>query len=219
MSRISDSFYRWQGRTKQTQRPHHPKSATTGKFAVVWQIYFTSQTNVFGIIYHSCITAAISDIIIAVKTLGKEVKFKLEQAMKAQWGEVLDVWISYFNLDGGWWSTPRSGRFTPRKKTKYPLYRRLGGSQGQSGRMRKSRSWRDSILGRSIPYRGAIPPTLSRPKQNITTCNEQKPPKFYKKWAHIHRPSFSCSCWYPSTRLRSFVIQKTKLWIFVALKS
>jgi len=53
---------------------------------------------VFGVIYHSGITAAISDII-AIKTLGKKVKF-LEQAMKAQWGEVLGVWLFSFNLEG-----------------------------------------------------------------------------------------------------------------------
>ena len=38
------------------------------------------------------------------------------------------------------WSTPRPGRFTPPpppRKTRYPLYRRLGGPQGRSGRMRK----------------------------------------------------------------------------------
>ena len=29
---------------------------------------------------------------------------------------------------GGWWSLPRPGRFTPGKETRYPLYRRLGGS-------------------------------------------------------------------------------------------
>jgi hypothetical protein len=40
-------------------------------------------------------------------------------------------------LDGSGWSTPRPGRFTPRKETRYPFYRRLGGSQGRSGRVRK----------------------------------------------------------------------------------
>ena len=30
-------------------------------------------------------------------------------------------------LDGGGWSTPRPGRFTPEKETRYPLYRWLGG--------------------------------------------------------------------------------------------
>ena len=37
---------------------------------------------------------------------------------------------------GGWW-TPRPGRFTPRKETRCPLYRRLGGTQELSGRVRK----------------------------------------------------------------------------------
>jgi len=32
-------------------------------------------------------------------------------------------------------ATPR--RFTPGKETRYPLYRRLGGPQGRSGRVRK----------------------------------------------------------------------------------
>jgi hypothetical protein len=40
-------------------------------------------------------------------------------------------------LDEGGWSTPRPGRFTPRKETRYPLYRRLGGPQAGSGRVRK----------------------------------------------------------------------------------
>jgi hypothetical protein len=40
-------------------------------------------------------------------------------------------------LDGGGWSTPHPSRITPRKKTRYPLYRRLGGPQGRSGRVRK----------------------------------------------------------------------------------
>ena len=41
-------------------------------------------------------------------------------------------------LDGGGWSTPRLGRFTPGKETRYPLYRRLGRPQGRSGRLRKT---------------------------------------------------------------------------------
>jgi hypothetical protein len=40
-------------------------------------------------------------------------------------------------LDGGRWSTPRTGRFTPKKETRYPLYKTLGGPQDQSGRVRK----------------------------------------------------------------------------------
>jgi hypothetical protein len=40
-------------------------------------------------------------------------------------------------LDGGVWSTPRPGRLSPGKDTRYQLYRRLGGPQGQSERVRK----------------------------------------------------------------------------------
>ena len=39
-------------------------------------------------------------------------------------------------LDLGGWSAPRPCRFTHRK-TRYPLYRRLGGPQGRSGGVRK----------------------------------------------------------------------------------
>jgi hypothetical protein len=37
----------------------------------------------------------------------------------------------------GGWSTSRSGRSLPPEKTRYPLYRRLGGPQGRSGQVRK----------------------------------------------------------------------------------
>jgi hypothetical protein len=63
-----------------------------------------------------------------------KVKFTLEQATKTQRG--VEVWLySFFNLgaNGGGWSTPRPGRFTPGKETRYPLYRRRGGSQDRSG--------------------------------------------------------------------------------------
>ena len=37
-------------------------------------------------------------------------------------------------LEGGEWSAARSGRTLPPGKTRYPLYRRLGGPQGRSER-------------------------------------------------------------------------------------
>jgi hypothetical protein len=40
-------------------------------------------------------------------------------------------------LDESGLSPPRPDRFTPRKETRYPLYRRLVGPQGRSGRLRK----------------------------------------------------------------------------------
>ena len=39
--------------------------------------------------------------------------------------------------EGGGWSTRRPGRFTTGDKTRCPLYMRLGGPQGRSGRARK----------------------------------------------------------------------------------
>jgi hypothetical protein len=41
----------------------------------------------------------------------------------------------FFLLDGGGWLTPRPGRFTPGTETRCPLYRRLRGLQGRSGRV------------------------------------------------------------------------------------
>ena len=42
-----------------------------------------------------------------------------------------------FALDESGWSKPLPGCFTHRKETRYPLYRRSGGPQGRSGRVRK----------------------------------------------------------------------------------
>ena len=43
-------------------------------------------------------------------------------------------------LDGGGWSTPRPGRFTPGKGTWYPLCRRLGEPQDRSKHVQKTSS-------------------------------------------------------------------------------
>jgi hypothetical protein len=40
-------------------------------------------------------------------------------------------------LEWGGWSVPCPDCFNPRKETQYPLYRRLGGLQGQSGWVQK----------------------------------------------------------------------------------
>ena len=67
-------------------------------------------------------------------------------------------------LEGGEWSTARPGRTLPPGKTQCPFYRRLGGSQGRSGRAEKSRPHRDSIPDH--PSRGsvAIPTELLGPQ-------------------------------------------------------
>jgi len=64
-----------------------------------------------------------------------EVKFVNEQTMKAQKGSRATLSLTSA-LGGGGWSKPRSGHFT-RANYRYPLYRRLGWSQGRSGRVRK----------------------------------------------------------------------------------
>ena len=66
-------------------------------------------------------------------------KFTLEQFMKAKRGIRSISTIFFLKLGARWrWvvnATP--GRFTPGKETRYPLYRRLGGSQDRSERVQK----------------------------------------------------------------------------------
>ena len=73
-------------------------------------------------------------IIIIIK-----VKFTQETGHEGPEGERMysSTFLSTSALDGGGWSTARSGRFTPREKTRYPLYRRLCGPKGRSERVRK----------------------------------------------------------------------------------
>jgi hypothetical protein len=65
------------------------------------------------------------------------INFALEQAMKAQRKNRAIVLSLTSAIDGGGWLTPRLGRFTPRKETRYPLHSRLIGPQGLCGREQK----------------------------------------------------------------------------------
>ena len=68
----------------------------------------------------------------------KFLKFTLNKPRRPGGG--VEVWFySFFDLDPRWggWSTPRPRRFTRGNETRYPLYRRMGGPQGRSGRVRK----------------------------------------------------------------------------------
>lgn len=56
-----------------------------------------------------------------------KVKFIVEESVKVQGGG--DVQLNV---------TPRPGRFTPGKDTRYPLYRRLCEPQGRFGRVRNT---------------------------------------------------------------------------------
>ena len=70
----------------------------------------------------------------------KKLNFAVEQAMKAQRGSrgIAVLFLLTSSVDWSGWLTPRPGRVTPGKKTRYPLYRRLGGLQSPSGRARKN---------------------------------------------------------------------------------
>ena len=57
-------------------------------------------------------------------------------------------------------------------KTRYPLYRRLGGPQGRSGLVRKISPYRVSNPGPSSPQAVAIPTELPGP--HLTICNGRK---------------------------------------------
>ena len=57
-------------------------------------------------------------------------------------------------LEGGEWSAARRGRTLPPGKTRYPLYRRLGGPQGRSGRA-------ENLVPTGIRYR-TVQPVVSR---------------------------------------------------------
>ena len=53
-------------------------------------------------------------------------------------------------LEGCEWSAERPGRTLPLRKTRYAFYRRLGGSQGQSGRAEKLVP--TGILSQAVQY-------------------------------------------------------------------
>jgi hypothetical protein len=67
--------------------------------------------------------------IFRVKNSKQEVKFTLEEAVKAQRGSRGTA----LALDGGEWLTPCTSHFTSIKQTWHPLYRRKGGPQSQFG--------------------------------------------------------------------------------------
>ena len=70
-------------------------------------------------------------------------------------------------LEGSEWSAARPGRTLPPGKTRYPLYRRLGGPQGRSGRAEKSRPHRDSIPDRQARSSVAILTELPGPPECV----------------------------------------------------
>jgi len=112
----------------------------------------------------------VNDRVIVVKV--KKAKFTVVQAMKAQKRNGSLVLHhsppSTLAVDGGEWSTPSPGRFTPGKETRFPLYRRLGGPQVRAWTCAENLA----PTGIRSPDRPAcrevaIPTTLSRPTRVI----------------------------------------------------
>ena len=66
----------------------------------------------------------------------------------------IDLLFLHPALEGGEGSAALPGRTLPRVKTRYQLYRRMGGPQGRSGEVREISPHRDSIPDR--PARSSL---------------------------------------------------------------
>ena len=64
--------------------------------------------------------------------------------------------------DWGQWTTPRPSHSTSGKETRYPFYRRLGGTEGRYTLVEKISTHRDSILRPCSLQRVSIPTELTR---------------------------------------------------------
>ena len=91
-------------------------------------------------------------------------------------------------LEGVEGSASRPGRSLPPGKTRYPLYRRLGGLLGPSGQVRKILPHRDSIPGPSSPslYR------LRYPAHSVAVTIHKSDTCWYQlyssQWPNDHIP-------------------------------
>jgi hypothetical protein len=80
---------------------------------------------------HSAVSCGTAFVLKKVKV--KELRNRIENPES---GRSIALHSLVLGTRRGEWSAQRLGRFTPRK-TRYSLYRRLGGPQGRSGRVRK----------------------------------------------------------------------------------
>jgi hypothetical protein len=106
-------------------------------------------------------------------------------------------------LEGGEGSASRLDRSLPLRKTWYPLYRRLGGPQGQSGQVRKI-SPPTGIWSPDRPARSSVAILTELPSPPIAVeCNEIKSLfhcfKFCNTTEHRSRDKFLCTCMYEYT--------------------
>ena len=97
---------------------------------------------------------------------------------------------SFFNLGARWggFSTPHPGCFTTEKETRFPLYRGLGGPQGESGRVRKI-SPPPELDGRTLQ---SLPTELSRP--TFYRSNNGNEVQFIKATLHALKSEHNATC-------------------------
>jgi hypothetical protein len=80
-------------------------------------------------------------------------------------------------LDRSGWSVPRPRRFNHGRESRYPLYRRLGGPQSRSARVRKtSPPYWDSIPRPSGQLQVSTQTTPSRSASSVLTLKYSAPP-------------------------------------------
>jgi hypothetical protein len=94
-------------------------------------------------------------------------------------------------LNGGGCSKPRPGCFTPGKETRYPFYRRVGGSQCRSGRVRKNpplgfdpRTVHQPVASRFSDWAMQTECSLSR-SQNRASCIRVPPRSWHRKMCNF----------------------------------
>ena len=95
-------------------------------------------------------------------------------------------------LEEGEGSASRPGRSLPPGKTRYPLYRRLGGPQGRSGQVRK------------ISSPPEFDPRIVQHVASRYTDYATGPTDIYSAYCNLIHPPFICS-WYVHTRSNAFV--------------
>jgi len=133
----------------------------------VWEVNKAGSISDYGsnMCYMSflhCFTCIISRGIRAVKGKGKRkgdtCQADTEGRRETQFYQ---FWTTAVELSGC--TAPRPGLFNPWKKTRYPLYRRLGGPRGRCGPVHGITSHLGSNFGPAGPQRVAIPAELLNP--------------------------------------------------------
>jgi hypothetical protein len=123
--------------------------------------------------------------------------------------------------------TPRPDRFTPGKETRYPLYRRLGGPQGRSGRVRKI-SPPPGFVSRTIAPTGSLYTDNSVPATSGVSvrCNISSV-DYLVTHTHMHTQAYAhkyiyiymcvCVCMCVNIHTHAHTLIRTHIYVCVCL--